>query len=192
MELENVQKVLDDFRDNVIKEAKKGMPRSSGALAKSLKSYVKESKNSIQISFTMDNYGWFQDEGVKGKDPSKVSPNAKIRGQQAPNSDYKFGSKRYSGTWGKFVQSLAVWAKKKNIRLRDEKGKFKKGNYNTIANIIAGNIYNRGIKPSLFFTKPFEKYFKRLPEELLEKYGLDLENSMDELLETITKESFKQ
>jgi hypothetical protein len=192
MELENVQKVLDDFRDNVIREAKKGMPRSSGALAQSLKSYVKESKNSIQISFTMDDYGWFQDEGVKGKDPSKVSPNAKIRGQQAPNSQYKFGSGRYRGTWGKFVQSLAVWAKKKNIRLRDEKGKFKKGNYNTIANIIAGNIYNRGLKPSLFFTKPYEKYFKKLPEELLKKYGLDLENSMENLLETITKESFKK
>ena len=192
MELENVQKVLDKFRDNVIKEARKGMPRSSGALAQSLKSYVKESKNSIQISFTMDDYGWFQDEGVKGKDPSKVSPNAKITGQQAPNSQYKFGSGKYRGTWGSFVKSLTAWAKKKNIRLRDEKGKFKKGNYKTIANIIAGNIYNRGLKPSLFFTKPYEKYFKRLPDELLEKYGLDLENSMENLLETITKESFKQ
>ena len=192
MELENVQKVLDGFRDNVIKEARKGMPRSSGALAQSLKSYVKESKNSIQISFTMDDYGWFQDEGVKGKDPSKVSPNAKITGQQAPNSQYKFGSGRYRGTWGSFVKSLTAWAKRKNVRLRDEKGRFKKGSYNTIAHIIAGNIYNRGLKPSLFFTKPYEKYFKRLPDELLEKYGLDLENSMDELLKTITKESFKQ
>jgi len=188
MELENVQKVLDKFRNNVIKEARKGMPRSSGALSRSLKSYVKASKNSIQISFTMDDYGWFQDEGVKGKDPSKVSPNAKITGQQAPNSQYKFGSQRYKGTWGSFVQSLAVWAKKKNIRLRDEKGKFKKGNYKTIANIIAGNIYNRGLKPSLFFTKPYEKYFKRLPNDLVQKYGLDI----DELFTTITKESFKQ
>ena len=188
MELDNVQKVLDDFRDKVIKEAKKGMPRSSGALAQSLKSYVKESKNSIQISFTMDDYGWFQDEGVKGKDPSKVSPNAKITGQQAPNSQYKFGSGRYRGTWGSFVKSLTAWAKRKNIRLRDEKGRFKKGNYKAIAHIIAGNIYNRGLKPSLFFTKPYEKYFKRLPDELIEKYALD----MDELFTTITKESFKQ
>jgi len=192
MELENVQKVLDDFRDKVIKEARKGMPRSSGALAQSLKSYVKESKNSIQISFTMDDYGWFQDEGVKGKDPSKISPNAKITGQQAPNSQYKFGSGRYRGTWGSFVKSLTAWAKRKNVRLRDEKGRFKKGNYKAIAHIIAGNIYNRGIKPSLFFTKPFEKYFKRLPNDLLEKYGLDLENSMENLLEKITQENFKQ
>jgi hypothetical protein len=30
-----------------------------------------------------------------------------------------------------------------------------------------------GIKPSLFFTKPFEAAYKQLPEELVEKYGLD-------------------
>jgi hypothetical protein len=29
---------------------------------------------------------------LSGKDPSKVSKNAKIKGQQAPNSPYKFGS----------------------------------------------------------------------------------------------------
>tara|TARA_R110000803_G_scaffold31809_1_gene70568 strand:- start:443 stop:1009 length:567 start_codon:yes stop_codon:yes gene_type:complete len=188
MEKDNVQKALNDFRNKVIRDAKKGMPRSSGALAKSLESYVKSSKNSIQITFEMDDYGWFQDEGVKGKDPSKVSPNAKIKGQQAPNSQYKFGSGKYKGTWGKFVSSLKDWAKRKNIRLRDEKGKFKKGNYNTIAQIIAGNIYNRGIKPSLFFTKPFEKYFKKLPDELVEKYALDMEN----LFNQITTESFKK
>ena len=34
----------------------------------------------------MDEYGFYQDLGVKGKNPSKVSKNAKIKGQQAPNS----------------------------------------------------------------------------------------------------------
>ena len=41
--------------------------------------------------------------------------------------------------------------------------------------MIASNIYNRGLKPSLFFTKPFEQGFKKLPDELLEAYGLDVE-----------------
>ena len=61
-----VQKLLDDFRDKVIAEAKQGLPRDTGSLANSLKSYVKESPNSIQISFSMNNYGWYQDRGVKG------------------------------------------------------------------------------------------------------------------------------
>jgi hypothetical protein len=30
-----------------------------------------------------------------------------------------------------------------------------------------------GIKPSLFFTKPFEKAYKNLPDDLVAKYGLD-------------------
>ena len=65
--------------------------------------------------------------------------------------------------------------KKKNVRFRDDKGKYVKGNYKSLAYVIAGNIYNRGIKPSLFFTKPFEQGFKKLPDELLKAYGLDVE-----------------
>jgi hypothetical protein len=77
------------------------------------------------------------------------------------------------------MQPLMEWAKARNIRLRDEKGKFKKGNYRTIGFILQKSIYEKGIKPSLFFTKPFEKAFDNLPPELIEKFGLDI----DDLLE---------
>ena len=43
--LENVQEILDQFKANVIREAKKGMPKDTKGLANSLKGYVKESKN---------------------------------------------------------------------------------------------------------------------------------------------------
>ena len=74
------------------------------------------------------------------------------------------------------VKPLAKWAKSKNIRLRDEQGKYQKGNYQTIGYLIARSIYRKGIKPSLFFTKPFEQGFKKLPDELVEKFGLDVED----------------
>jgi hypothetical protein len=74
------------------------------------------------------------------------------------------------------IKPLAQWAKSRNIRLRDEQGKFKKGNYNTIGYLISRSIYRKGIKPSLFFTKPFEQAFKKLPDELVEKFGLDVED----------------
>lgn len=190
--LNNVQAFLDDFKDYVIQQAKSNLTRmkknSSKTLYNSLKGYVKESKNSIQISFEMDEYGFFQDQGVKGANPSKVSKNAKIKGQQAPNSPYRFGSGTSKGTFDQFASSIARWAQRKNLRLRDSKGKYAKGNYKTIGYIVAGNIYNRGLKPSLFFTKPFEAAFKKLPDELVEKYGLD----MEELFEEITKENFKK
>ena len=45
-----------------------------------------------------------------------------------------------------------------------------------------------GIKPSLFFTKPFEAAFKKFPDQLVEKYGLDMLQLFDE----ITQENLKQ
>jgi hypothetical protein len=74
------------------------------------------------------------------------------------------------------IKPLAQWAKDRNIRLRDEKGKYKKGNYKTIGFLIARSIYKKGIKGSMFFTKPFEQAFKKLPTELKEKFGLDVED----------------
>jgi len=32
------------------------------------------------------------------------------------------------------------------------------------------------LKPSLFFTKPFDKAFDRLPDEIVEAYGIDIVN----------------
>jgi hypothetical protein len=39
--------------------------------------------------------------------------------------------------------------------------------------LIARSVFRNGIKPSLFFTRPFEAAFKRLPEDLVETYGLE-------------------
>ena len=184
MKQSEVQKELERFRDFVINEAKKNLnslkKNDSKGLYQSLKGNVKAMPNSFYMDFEMNDYGKFQDKGVKGKDPSKVSKNARIKGQQAPNSPYKFGSGSAAGQWGVFVSNIQKWAQKRNIRLRDDKGKYKKGGYSTIAQIIAGNIYNRGIKPSLFFTTPFEAAFKRLPDELVEKFGLDAMNLFKE------------
>jgi hypothetical protein len=39
---------------------------------------------------------------------------------------------------------------------------------------IAKSIYKKGFKPSLFFTKPFENEYKKLSNDLIEAYGLDM------------------
>jgi hypothetical protein len=183
MQLDETREALNKFAKYVIQQSKNNLRKSNKNVSKELYNSLgydlNVSKNSFSLSILMEDYGLFQDKGVKGKDPSKVSKNAKIKGQQAPNSPYKFGSGNYSGQWSSFVGKLEVWAKRKNIRLRDEKGRFKRGNYKTIAQVIAGNIYNRGIKPSMFFTTPFQKAFKDLPEELILSFGLDLERFID-------------
>jgi len=193
MEKTEVQKELEKFRNYVISQSKANLTRqkkkSSSRLYNSIKGKLQVMPNSFSLEFMMEDYGIYQDAGVKGADPSRVSPNARIKGQQAPNSPYKFGSGTHAGTWDQFKASLEKWARSKNIRLRDEKGKFKKGNYKSIAHIIAGNIYARGLKPSLFFTKPFEQAYKNLPEELVKKYGLDAIKLFNEQVDQILKQN---
>jgi len=168
-----VQKLLDDFRDKVIAEAKQGLPRDTGGLAKSLKSYVKESPNSIQISFSMNEYGWYQDRGVKG-----VSSGKSLSG-------YRFGTG--SGQKGGLTKGINKWVQRKQIQFRDkETGQFM--SYEQTARTIIRSIWRKGIKPSMFFTRPFEKYYKKLPKEVTEKYALDMVN----LFNTITSENFKK
>ena len=57
---------------------------------------------------------------------------------------------------------------------RDKKGRF--GSYKTMGYILANSIKKKGIKPSLFFTKPFETAFNNLPDDIVEAYALDVEN----------------
>jgi len=175
--LNNVQAFLDDFKDYVIQQAKSNLTRmkknSSKTLYNSLKGYVKESKNSIQISFEMEDYGFFQDQGVSGVKKKYDTP-------------YSYKQKG-SGLKGMPPPSkLDKWIVRKGIAPRKAGGQFI--SRKSLQFLIARSIYMNGIKPSLFFTKPFEAAFKKLPDELVEKYGLDVE----ELFEDITKENFKK
>ena len=169
--LENVQAFLDDFKDYVIQQAKSNLTRmkknSSKTLYNSLKGYVKESKNSIQISFEMEEYGFYQDLGVNGRRSVYTTPFS-YKDKMPPPS------------------KLDKWIVRKGIAPRKEGGQFI--SRKSLQFLIARSIYMNGIKPSLFFTKPFEAAFKKFPDELVEKYGLDVE----ELFEEITKENFKK
>ena len=161
MRLTKTQEALEAFKSFVIQQARTRLSKSrknvSKGLYNSLKGYVKEMPNSILVEFEMEEYGVYQDKGVSGT-------------EKKYNTPFSYKSKMPP------IKPLADWAKARNIRLRDAEGKFTKGNYNTIGYLIARSIYRKGIKPSLFFTKPFEQGFKKLPDELTEKFGLDVED----------------
>ena len=167
------QTALNRFAKAVVIQSKANLTRGgknvNRKLWNSIQSDLQVSKNSFHLSFEMEEYGDYQDKGVKGANPSLVK-NGK---QKAPNSPFSFKGKQPP------AKPLEDWAKKKNIRLRDEKGKYKKGNYKTLGFILAKRIFAQGIKPSLFFTKPFESAFKNLPDELIEAYALDIENLLE-------------
>ena len=159
----NTQQALEDFKKYVIQQARtnltKGKKNVDKNLYNSLQGFIDKSPAGFRLYFEMEDYGMFQDRGVSGKKKKYDTP-------------FSYKNKRPP------IKPLAEWAKKRNIRLRDEKGRFKKGNYNTIGFLISKSIFEKGIKPSLFFTKPFERAFKRLPEDLVEAFGEDIKNML--------------
>lgn len=164
--LKNVQDELNRFAKYVISQSRanltRGKKNGSKELHKSLNSDLKVSKNSFQLAFIMEEYGVFQDKGVKGKSSSA----------KAPNSPFKFGSG--TGKKGGLSEGINKWVKRKRFQFRDKKsGKFL--SYDSTAFLISRSIYQKGIEPSFFFTKPFKKAFDNLPKEIVEAYKLDVE-----------------
>ena len=164
--LSNVEKELKNFAKYVVTKARMNLrssdKNSSGELSKSLDSDVKVSKNSFQLSFMMEDYGVFQDKGVRGKSSSA----------KAPNSPFRFGTG--TGKKGGLSEGINKWVKRKRFQFKDRKsGRFL--SYDSTAFLISRSIYHKGIAPSMFFTKPFEKAFKNLDKDLIEAYKLDVE-----------------
>ena len=122
--------------------------------------------NSIGIYFEMEQYGAFQDKGVNGTKRSWGAP-------------YSFKNKMPP------MSKLDKWIVRKGLAPRDENGKLLPRK--TLQFLIARSIFRKGIKPSLFFTKAFESAYKKLPSELINKYGLDVEKLVVEALKEISK-----
>ena len=168
--LDNVKKEIDKFRNAVVKEAKNNLKKqgksSSGNLYNSIDSELEVYKtNNFRLSFSLGDYGEFVDKGVRGKKEGRWK------------TPYRFGSGTHKGSWGKFTNSLEKWIQVKGIKGRDKKtGRFISNK--SLSILIARSIYNKGLKPSLFFTKPFEKHFKKVSNELTEAFGLEIDEFM--------------
>jgi hypothetical protein len=61
-------------------------------------------------------------------------------------------------------ESIPKWVRQKRFQFQDKKGKFM--SYEQTGFLIARSIYNKGIKSSYFFTKPFGLGFAKLPYEI--------------------------
>ena len=166
--LKNLQEELQAFGKYVVQQSRSNLTKQKRNVTKGLYNSIhydlNQDKGNYDLDFIMDEYGLFLDKGVKGANPSLVK-NGK---QKGGNSPFSYKSKRPP------MQPLADWAKKRNIRLRDEKGKYKKGNYKTIGFILQRSIFAQGIKPSFFFTKAFDNAFKRYPKLLTEAFLQDI------------------
>lgn len=164
--------VLERFAFNVIKFARANLTRqgknASSTLYRSLDSEVEVGPNSFRLTILMEEYGLYQDQGVKGTKSSR----------RAPRSPYRFGTG--TAPKGRFKPAIDRWITLRRIRGRDEQGRFitKK----SLSFLIRRSIYEKGIRSSYFITKPFEAAFRHLPAEFIEAYALDIENLIDFVL----------
>jgi hypothetical protein len=161
--------ILEKFRDYVIQQARSNLSRlqknSSKKLYDSIKGEVKVMPNSMRVFFDMEDYGFYQDKGVSGTKRKYDTP-------------FKYTNKMPP------PKAFDKWIVKKGIAPRGKGGMFAKRKGLQFA--IARSIFEKGIKPSLFFTKPFEAAFKNLPDKMIKAYGLEAEETFD----TIMKENF--
>lgn len=160
MQLKDTQDALNAFGKYVVQQSRskltQGDKNASKRLYESLGYELKVMPNSFSMAFLMENYGEYQDKGVSGKDVKYNTPH-KYTNKMPPPS------------------AFSQWVVRKGLKgTRDASGRFvsRKG----LQFAIAKSIFKKGIKPSLFFTKPFEAAFKNLPNDIVEAYGLDVEN----------------
>lgn len=165
----SVKDELNRFAKTVIKSSRANLTRkgkkNTSTLYKSLDYDLNVSENSFSLSFEMEDYGEFVDKGVKG-----VSSSAK-----APRSPYKFGSGK--GKKGGLTNGINKWVRQKRIQFRSNKGQFL--SYDSTAFIVRRSIWHKGLETTNFFTKPFEDNFKKLPDDLVEAYALEVEDLLN-------------
>lgn len=162
---DETKKALSKFARQVVRYSKenlRNMDKSvSGKLEKSIGYDLNVSGGSFGLGFTMEKYGEFQDKGVSGF-------------LTKYNTPFSYRDKRPP------LNKLDSWIVRRGIAPRDKQGKFI--SRKSLQFLISRKIFFQGIKPSLFFTKPFEQYFKTLPNEVIQAFALDVEKFLKSTL----------
>ena len=169
MQLE-VKKALDKFGKSVVKQSRTQLSKKKKNASKDLWNSIdydlKVSKNSFELSFEMEDYGQFINDGVKG-----------IEENRTKSGGLKLGSKKFSYKKGiknkPSYKHFLKWVTQKGIVGRNKKGQFitKVG----LASAISWSVWKKGSETTSFFTRPFEVAFKQLPDDLVEAYGLEVD-----------------
>lgn len=124
---------------------------ATGKLMQSIRYEIRETANSIAITFLMEDYGKFVDKGVQGAESGRAG--------EGGRSPYKFKNKMPP------PESIRQWLKIKGI---PEKASFP----------IRRSIWRFGITPTNFFTIPTTRRRKQLEEGIKNGLILDAEEAI--------------
>lgn len=161
--------MLDRFGKYVVQQARANLTRNNKNVSKDLynsitwNSEAAKSGASFSASLSMLPYGEFQDQGVKGKSSTYGA---------SQGSPFRFG--RGKGKKGGLTEAMQKWVRARRLQFRDKKGKFL--SYDSTAFLIARSVYQKGIPASMFYSRPFNLAYQRLPSELIEAFELTPED----------------
>jgi hypothetical protein len=167
VDTENLQRYLDSFGKQVVKDANGILSSQKGstALSKSIRFEVEKDSQGFTTKFYMLDYGTFVDKGVSGNKIKRGYINTE---GFAASSPYSYKSKQPP------ANILAKWVAKKGLKGRDKKT----GRYisnMSLAFLIARKIKRDGIQGISFFQKPLGIRYGELKTELLNVLKLDIE-----------------
>ena len=166
--------VLNSFGKTVVRQAKNNLRKkkklASKNLDKSLKYETKVSKNSFEFDLFAEDYWQYVDAGVNGVGGTKAS-GKKWKKKLVTNNKFKYKNKKPP------IMAFNGWTIRKGIAPRSKGGQFTKRRGLLFA--IATSVYHTGLETTNFLTKPFEKEFKELPDELIEAYALDMDKFLE-------------
>tara|TARA_R110000737_G_scaffold339019_1_gene360566 strand:+ start:172 stop:690 length:519 start_codon:yes stop_codon:yes gene_type:complete len=157
MTYKNLKEALAEVRDLIVMESKQNLiaaKKGGGALEDSIKGTpVTEDNDTLKFQILMEDYATFVDKGVSGTETKYDTPYSYTDKMPPPSS-------------------LDKWTIRKGIAPRDDKGRFMPRK--TLQFLIARSIFKNGIKPSLFYTKPYHKYLKSISKRLDKQYRVDV------------------
>ena len=149
------KQALEKYAKYVIQQSRsnltKGGNKASGKLYDSL-SYKIDGTN---VKFESEEYGLYQDQGVRGAKSYYAD-------KGTSSSPFKYTTKMPPSS------VFDKWTIKKGIAPRDEKGRFI--NRKSLNYLLARSIYNKGIRATMFFTKPFERGLDLYGDEIVAGY----------------------
>jgi len=147
------RKALDKYAKYVIQQSRSNLTKKKNNASKALYNSLAYTIKGDKVSFLSEDYGQFIDKGVKG---------AKSTYPESSASPFKYTTKQPPSS------AFDKWSIRKGIAPRDKQGRFV--SRQSLNFLIARSIYKKGIKATLFFTKPFERGLDLYGDEIVAGY----------------------
>lgn len=153
------KKALEKYAKYVIQQSRSNLTKKKNNASKQLYNSLEYKIQGDKISFLSEKYGEFIDKGVKGSKSTYPESSA---------SPFKYTTKQPPSS------VFDKWSIRKGIAPRDKQGKFV--SRQSLNFLIARSIKNKGIRATLFFTKPFERGLDLYGDEIVAGF---LEDKLD-------------